>query len=181
MDDGHFVSIPIPDRDQFYRLIGIEEWTFVSTHRNTLSRFWQEIPEVETLIDELVLMFSEASLKFWPNWYQRVEELPEDGEQILDPEQGQFLGRLQPVWYALAAQKAEVGLLPLVPTLMREVQIRQLAQTFGDRKLTVLLGGYCDQPKKEQTLMAAAEWLDRIIEYPIQLAMPKKAASRRAA
>lgn len=151
---------------------------------------WDQLPEHETVLEEILHVLARVTLAIWPMWYtQEVafrfsEEKPFEEALLNEFKLRELQATRQDVclpWLKAAVSICQAGKLPVFQHFSRTIQISQLALTISPRDLVIVLA-LCDLHPLEYRLLSLAKvstWLAQETQARIVVLVPAELAAQQ--
>lgn len=123
-----------------------------------VAQTWENLPDHEALLEELLHLLAKAALALWPLWYGQ-----ETGIEALSPEAlllnlGELRATGQEIlspWLKAARVVCRGGKLPVFKHFSRTLQVSQLAAAISPEDLAIVLGVSERRPSDSKLLSLA--------------------------
>ncbi|MGD1862008.1 MAG: endonuclease domain-containing protein [Leptolyngbyaceae cyanobacterium] len=158
--------------------------------RQFVVQMWEQLPQPNRLIPDVLATVAEAAYGIWPAWYDQEEPFLADengtvAETIL---LNQFKckdlnSESQDIclpWLRQAVRACQIGKVPMLSEFSRAVQLSQLLLAIAPHNVSLIVIVADPNPAKHQLLGLAKSmhWLADKTQAPIALLLPEQLANR---
>jgi very-short-patch-repair endonuclease len=149
-----------------------------------------EVPRYGELIDQIVMVFAEASLADWPDWYGSPGLFAESTESAWRSLSDDLTTRtaskehrtVHLPWLKRAVASCRSGKRPWISEYNSTVQVQQLSLTLATEQLTLVVAGQFKEDMTEGRLRGLAqvlEWVCRKTNAQVVAVLPREWLDRQ--
>jgi very-short-patch-repair endonuclease len=152
--------------------------------RRVVLRHWEDLPDLDHLLDAAIAALVAGAACLWPSWYARADvdarppspSLATTTDRRTLSELHAAIPALSAAWAAAAFARCRAGEAPVVQGAPRAIQAEQLALALDPQGIVLVLGcARVDPPEdRVRALARAAEWMAREARARVALIVPEQ-------